>query len=61
MLPKDTGTEFVVIDRGEKVRPVKPFAETAFEPPDTPSVYSGRPLSLEEMARAVDIEAGKRR
>ena len=59
----DIGTEFVVIDRGDEValKPVKPFAETSFEPLDAPSVYAGRPLSLEEMDRAVAIEAGKRR
>jgi AbrB family looped-hinge helix DNA binding protein len=59
----DTGTEFLVIDRGNEVvlRPVKPFAETTFEPPDTPSIYAGLPLSLEDMDRAVTIEAGNRR
>ena len=59
----DAGTEFVVIDRGDEVvlKPVKPFTETSFEPPDTPSIYAGPPLTIEDMDRAVAIEAGKRR
>lgn len=59
----DAGTEFVVIDRGDAVllKPVKPFPETSFEPPDAPSVYAGPTLSLEDMDRAVAVEAGKRR
>jgi len=27
--------------------------------PDSPSVYQGAPLSLEDMEKAIDIEAGK--
>jgi len=59
----DVGTEFMVIDRGDAVllKPVKPFIVTSFEPPDTPSLYAGPPLSLEEMDQALAIEAGKRR
>lgn len=35
------------------------FAPTQLESPDTPSVYAGPPLSLEEMEEAVRVEAGK--
>jgi hypothetical protein len=31
------------------------------ESPDTPSVYSGPPLSLEDMEKAISVEAGKQR
>ncbi len=59
----NTGTEFIVIDRGDAVllKPVKPFPETSFEPPGTRSVYSGPPLSFDDMDQAVAIEAGRHR
>ncbi len=31
------------------------------ESPDMPSLHKGRPLSLEDMQRAIDYEAGKRK
>jgi AbrB family looped-hinge helix DNA binding protein len=57
------GAEFVIIDRGTEliIKPTKLFPPTELEAPDTPSVYRGKPLSLEEMERAVMIEAGKHR
>jgi AbrB family looped-hinge helix DNA binding protein len=57
----NTGTEFIVIDRGDAVllKSVKPFKETSFESPDASSVYAGSPLSFEDMDQAVAIEAGR--
>ena len=40
-------------------QPLSKFPPSQLEPPDTPSVYTGPPLSLEEMDRAISIEAGK--
>ena len=59
----EAGTEFLIIDRGTElvIKPTNVFPPTELEPPDTPSVYRGKPLSLEEMERAVMIEAGKHR
>lgn len=59
----ETGTEFIIVDRGTElvIRPAKVFPPTALEAADAPSVYAGRPLTLEEMDRAVMTEAGKRR
>ena len=59
----EAGTEFVIIDRGSElvIKPTRVFAPTELEPPDAPAVYRGKPLSLEEMKRAVMVEAGKRR
>ena len=58
----DVGTEFVIIDRGAElvIKPTRVFPLTELEPPDTPSIYRGKPLSLEEMDRAVLAEAGRR-
>ena len=57
----EAGTEFVIIDRGTElvITPTRVFPPSALEPPDAPSVYRGKPLSLEEMERAVMVEAGK--
>jgi hypothetical protein len=44
-----------------EAQPVSKFPPSQLEPPDTPSVYKGPPLSLEEMERAINIEAGKHR
>ena len=57
------GTRLVVIDRGDEVvlKAAEPFAATAFELPDAPSVYEGKPLSLADMDRAVAAEAGRRK
>lgn len=54
------GTEFLVMDteEGVVIKPLKPFASTAFESPELSTVYKGNPLSLEEMDMAVAIEAG---
>jgi AbrB family looped-hinge helix DNA binding protein len=56
------GTELVVIERGNDViiRAAKPFVESSLEPADSPSVYSGKPLTIEDMDRAIAAEAGKR-
>ena len=57
----EAGTEFVIIDRGAElvIKPTKVFPLAQLEPPDTPSIYHGRPLSLEDMDQAVLTEAGK--
>jgi AbrB family looped-hinge helix DNA binding protein len=57
------GTELVILDRDSEVviKAAKPFASTRLEPPDTPSVYTGKQLSIEDMDRAIEAEAGKRR
>ncbi|HBA86433.1 MAG TPA: AbrB family transcriptional regulator [Geobacter sp.] len=59
----ETGTEFIIIDRGEDlvIKPARVFPSTELESPDTPSIYQGKPLSLEEMERAVLVEAAKHR
>lgn len=59
----ETGTEFVILDRGTElvIKPIKVFPLTEIEPPITPSIYLGKPLSLEDMERAVLTEAGKHR
>jgi AbrB family looped-hinge helix DNA binding protein len=59
----EAGTEFVIIDRGAElvIKPTRVFPPTDLESPDAPSFYRGKPLSLEEMERAVMIEAGKHR
>ncbi len=59
----ETGTEFVVIDRWSElvIKPTRVFPPTVLEPPDAPSVYRGKPLSLEELERAVMVEAGEHR
>ena len=57
----EAGTEFVLIDRGAElvIKPIKVFPVTELESPDTSSIYRGKPLSLEDMERAVLVEAGK--
>ena len=59
----ETGTEFVILDRGTElvIKPIKVFPLTEIEPPTTPSIYLGKQLSLEDMERAVLTEAGKHR
>ena len=56
-----TGTEFIIIDRGDElvIKPSRVFPSTELESPETPSIYCGKPLSLEEMDRAVHAEAAK--
>jgi AbrB family looped-hinge helix DNA binding protein len=58
----ETGTEFVIIDRGTEliIKPTKVFPPTELEPPNAPSLhYQGTPLSLDDMKLAVLNEAGK--
>jgi AbrB family looped-hinge helix DNA binding protein len=57
----ETGTEFIIIDRGEElvIRPARVFPGTELESPETPSIYSGKSLSLEDMDRAVLAEAAR--
>ncbi len=57
------GTEFFRRDTGSEIvfKPVSPFPVSQLEPPDSPSVYQGTPLSLEDMEKAIDIEAGKQK
>lgn len=57
----ETGTEFIIIDRGEElvIKPSRVFPGTELESPETPSIYSGKSLSLEDMDRAVLAEAAR--
>ncbi len=57
----ETGTEFIIIDRGEElvIKPSRVFPVTELESPETPSIYSGKSLSLEDMDRAVLAEAAR--
>jgi AbrB family looped-hinge helix DNA binding protein len=57
----EAGTEFFIIDRGAElvIKPTRVFPPTELESPDTPSIYSGKPLSLEELELAVLTEAGR--
>lgn len=57
----ETGTEFIIIDRGEDlvIKPSRVFPPTELESPETPSIYKGKPLSLEDMNRAVLAEAAR--
>jgi len=57
----EAGTEFVIIDRGTElvIKPTKVFPATELERPDTPSLYGGKPLSMDDMKQAVLNEAGK--
>jgi hypothetical protein len=48
-------------EEGVVIKPLKPFAATTFESPELSLVYKGNPLSLEDMDRAVAVEAGKHR
>lgn len=59
----ETGTEFIIIDRGEElvIKPSRVFPVTELESPGAPSVYRGKPLSLEDMDRAVQVEAASRK
>ena len=59
----DSGTEFMIIDRGSEVvlKPIKPFEETSFESPDAPRIFTGNALTLEEMDLAIACEVGKQR
>ncbi len=43
----------------DTLQPISPFPVSQLEPLDTPSVYQGTPLSIEDMEKAIDIEAGK--
>lgn len=57
----ETGTEFIIIDRGDElvIKPSRVFSSTELESYETPSVYRGKPLSSEEMDRAVLVEAAR--
>ncbi len=57
------GTELVILERDSEVviTAARPFAASRLEPSDTPSVYTGKPLTIEDMDRAIEAEAGKRR
>ena len=59
----ETGTEFIIIDRGDDlvIKPSRIFPSTVLESPETPSIYGGKPLSLEEMDQAVLAEAARHR
>ncbi len=58
-----TLSEFVdfLLTRGDGEKRETAFPETRIEDPQTPSVYKGKPLSLDEMREAVDWEAGQPR
>ena len=55
------GTEFMLWDTGQEIviKPMSKFAPSELEPPDMPSVYTGKPLSLEDIENAISMEAGK--
>lgn len=57
----ETGTEFIIIDRGEElvIKPSRVFPSTELESPEMPSIYRDKPLSLEEMDQAVMAEAAR--
>jgi len=57
------GTKFVIWDKGSEIvlKPVSTFPISQLESPNTPSVYQGVPLTLEDMEKAIDIEAGKQK
>lgn len=44
--------------KAEKARFAKQLPPSVIEPIDTPSVYHGKPLTLEEMQWAIEAEAG---
>jgi bifunctional DNA-binding transcriptional regulator/antitoxin component of YhaV-PrlF toxin-antitoxin module len=54
------GVEFLLWDTGNElvIKPVAKFPPSRLEPPDTPSVYKGPPLSLEELDKVIESEAG---
>ena len=54
------GMEFLLWDTGQELilKPVKKFPPSQLESPDAPSVYHGQPLSLDDMERAISVEAG---
>ncbi len=58
----DTGTRFVVIDRGSEVvlKPATPFTPTEFESPDRRPVSPVKRLSLADMDRVIAAEAGNK-
>jgi len=51
---RNPGSEIVI-------NPVSKIPPSQLESPDTPSVYKGKPLTLEDMELAVSMEAGKQR
>jgi len=55
------GTKFVIWDTGSEIviKPVSAFPVSELESPDTPSIYQGVPLTLEDMEKAIQLEAGK--
>ena len=57
------GTELMILERDSEViiRAARPFPETLLEPADASPVYSGTPLTIEDMDRAIAVEAGKQR
>ncbi len=42
------------------LKPIAPFAPSELESPYLPSVYKGKPLSLEDMENAIQTEACRR-
>ena len=63
MIYLGAGTELVVMERNLEVviKAEKPFAATKLELPGAPSIYTGKPLTIAAMDRAIEAEAGKRR
>lgn len=57
----EKGKKFNISDRGGEIviKPVSEFPPSTLESPDTPSVYKGKPLTLEDMDNAVRTEADK--
>lgn len=48
-----------LLQRYGTAKPTPTFPSSQLESPDTPSVYQGPSLTLADMDRAIDIEAGK--
>ena len=57
------GTEFLVRDTGGAIilEPLQRFTPTQLEPPDAPSIYKGKILTLKDMESAIKMEAGRHR
>ena len=58
----DTGTEFVIQDKGNGIllKPISPFKPTRLEDVFGYLRHKGKPLSLEEMDEAIALGARKR-
>ncbi len=51
--------DFLLSKKNVQNKPDNIFPETQLETLDTPSVYQGKPLTIEEMNAAIEWEAGQ--